>query len=900
MSSRPAARPARPAFHALFTLALTLLAIAPRAQAGGATIDPATAPLLAAQKAAAMRITQAGIWAGARAQFHEARELAELRRRARHGDRAALRGLRVRRIGGDDGPPIDEPVPAPLPGTRPLAAQHAFAAPTNARCNDPSHDGTAAAQSECMVGAIGNQVVVDWNNGQGFYVGADVQGFGWSNDGGLTYTDGGAPVHPAGYPNFRWRGDPNMAANERTGELWLCGLATTDGAHNALAVARGRFTAGTFAFDSAWVVRAAPNASIFLDKEWLACDSTTGNLYVVNTTFGSADTIDFYRSTDGGRSWSSPVTLSSNLDAGYVQGARVAVAGNGDVEVAWYAGDQVTVESDLRFRRSTDGGQSFLPEVTPATFNEQFGTGAPGFNRDWGPNFPSLAVDRSSGPHRGRIYLAWPECWRFLATPVPVGPAALEAEPNGSAASATPFTVGQSLRGTLTASVYAVPDQDWWSFPLAAGQTMIVFADSVQTDALGHGWILRLVAPDGSQRLCRGGASDSTQNRSTSFPGQAYYTFTAPAAGTYFLALVATSYRPTSYAIKTVIGVPGSERGRDQRDGFAAWSDDGATWSAPVRMNDDAIGFDQWLPELAAGADGAAYATWFDHRDDPYGARTNVDGSRSTDGGATWAANQLFSDIQGNFTTAGSNIAPNMGDYIGLASSGTRLVAAWGDARATSSVDLWSAAIDLTSDIASCARDTALAPHASVTPNWSFVNHDALFGGNYAATLTSARNWPLPASAGVAIGPGATQAWSATIAVPDTAANGVNAVCLTLATPAGVVARRCCFNLTVQGSLAGVDGGAGALALARPWPNPTAGGAELGFTLPRAGTVRLTVFDLAGARIRTLWNGPRPAGEAVVRWDGHDDHGRAVHPGAYFYRLEFEGHTLAQRIVLTR
>jgi hypothetical protein len=847
------------------------------------------------QRAVARQMKQDAIWEGARGHFEAARERAELIRRARSGNKAALRGLRARRAGEDEGAPISEALPAgPAErGDWPLVARSTAAVPTNVRVNDPSGDLASTGQAEEFVAAIGSDIVVAWNDGQGFNTGGDIQGFGWSHDGGATFTDQGTPPHPGGFPAWRWTSDPVMTVNEKTGYFYYCGLANSDASHNAIAVARGRFTAGVFAFDSVFVVRNVPSASTFLDKQWIACDSLSGNLYVTNTTFGGLDTIDFYRSTDGGRTWAGPLVLSASSDAGWVQGSRVSVAPNGDVETVWYAQDQVTDEDNLRFRRSTNFGVSFGSEVTPVKFNAQFGTGGPGFNRERGINFPSIAVDRSSGAHRGRIYLSWQECWHFLAVALPPGGSTdkSEIESNGTAATATACTAGQTLRGTLTTTSNTA-DQDWWSMPLTAGQSVIVFADSVTAS---RGWYLRLLSPDGVQRLCFGGKPDSTTGSNF-----AYYTFTAPASGTYYLRMIQTSKQNVSYRIRTGLGGQTVERGRDQRDAFVSSSDNGTTWSTPVRINDDALGYDLFLPEIAVAADGMPYVKWFDHRDDLYGTRANVYLTRSANGGATWAANQPITSAQGNFTTSGTNIAPNMGDYSGMTSSGVSIVPTWADARSVSSVDVWSTTVATTSNIASGPNDTTMSAPGTATFGWNLANANPVFGGTYGTAVSCARAWTVTAPATAAIAAAANTFYTADVSVPDTAANGVVNVCLTLTSPGGVVVGQDCFAITVTGGSTGTGPVTYHLALAPSRPNPSPGAAMLGITLPHTGEVRLGIYDLSGGRVRTLVDGVRPAGTTQVAWDGLDDHGRPVRSGAYFYRLEFEGADLARRLVMLK
>jgi hypothetical protein len=74
----------------------------------------------------------------------------------------------------------------------------------------------------------------------------------------------------------------------------------------------------------------------------------------------------------------------------------------------------------FRVGKSTNGLTSFgNPEVTADSLFSNFSSGAPGFNRGIGITFPSIAVDRSTGPNRGRVYLTWNEALNFYNDPLP-------------------------------------------------------------------------------------------------------------------------------------------------------------------------------------------------------------------------------------------------------------------------------------------------------------------------------------------------------------------------------------------------------------------------------------------------------------------------------------------------
>ena len=75
---------------------------------------------------------------------------------------------------------------------------------------------------------------------------------------------------------------------------------------------------------------------------------------------------------------------------------------DGTLALAWKSGRNTDSAVTIYFARSTDGGNTFSAPVVvgiACPFN------APG--TDGSPVFPQLALDRSSGPGRGALYLAW-------------------------------------------------------------------------------------------------------------------------------------------------------------------------------------------------------------------------------------------------------------------------------------------------------------------------------------------------------------------------------------------------------------------------------------------------------------------------------------------------------------
>ncbi len=91
------------------------------------------------------------------------------------------------------------------------------------------------------------------------------------------------------------------------------------------------------------------------------------------------------------------------------------------------------------------------------------------------------------------------------------------------------------------------------------------------------------------------------------------------------------------------------------------------------------------------------------------------------------------------------------------------------------------------------------------------------------------------------------------------------------------------------------------LALAPPFPNPARVAPELGFDVPAAGRgaeVDLSIYDLAGRRVRTLVHGAAQAGHTAARWDLRGARGTRVGAGVYLVRLRTGGQALKRKLVV--
>jgi hypothetical protein len=74
--------------------------------------------------------------------------------------------------------------------------------------------------------------------------------------------------------------------------------------------------------------------------------------------------------------------------------------------------------------------------------------------------------------------------------------------------------------------------------------------------------------------------------------------------------------------------------------------------------------------------------------------------------------------------------------------------------------------------------------------------------------------------------------------------------------------------------------------LGQNYPNPFNPTTTIQFDLPKVSAVTLEVFNISGARVRSLLKGENlGAGSHTMMWDGRDQSGRLVPSGTYMYRI---------------
>lgn len=227
------------------------------------------------------------------------------------------------------------------------------------------------------------------------------QGAWWSSNGSITWT--GSDNLPNNAPG---RGDPSTAF-DAAGNGFIATMTPVPTDINAEPT--GYLVQSTANNGTTWQPQVAGAANIEFDKDMIGTDDVAtspfaNNLYGV--WMGANNFVQFNRSTNHGVNFSNPITLNNH----WGQGANVQTGPTGQVYVCWadYTNGALP-EKGLGFTRSLDGGVTFAAAAVAFNYTgiRTSNGGQAEFNNTRVNSFPSMAVDKSNSPHRGRIYVVY-------------------------------------------------------------------------------------------------------------------------------------------------------------------------------------------------------------------------------------------------------------------------------------------------------------------------------------------------------------------------------------------------------------------------------------------------------------------------------------------------------------
>jgi hypothetical protein len=241
----------------------------------------------------------------------------------------------------------------------------------------------------------GSTIVAAFQVGRVYDGGACAIGFATSIDNGAHWTSGllpGITKWVSGGTNDR-ASDPAVAYDARH-NVWLISSLTLGeaGGVHANAVVTSRSSDGGLTWSSPVTTAAGGDP----DKNWIVCDNKPaspffGHCYTEWDSSGAGNLLQMSTSTDGGQTWSPAATNNAA-----VIGGQPVVRPNGTVIVPI---DNASMTAVGAFS-STNGGTSWSAVTTIATIRHHIVAG--GLRE--GP-LPSAEIDRA-----GRVYVAWADC----------------------------------------------------------------------------------------------------------------------------------------------------------------------------------------------------------------------------------------------------------------------------------------------------------------------------------------------------------------------------------------------------------------------------------------------------------------------------------------------------------
>jgi len=371
-----------------------------------------------------------------------------------------------------------------------------------------------------------------------------------------------------------------------------------------------------------------------------------------------------YVTHDGGKTW------KKGLIGGYPQGPRNALTGFRDtcdsniisdaegnfyyVGVAYNRVPPPSIPSAVRtmvgpsaifFAKSTDNGDTFSQVVlarpsalTHAQFNDK----------------PVVAVDDSTGD----LYIAW-----------------------------SSFRIGVVTGGCQLMVIKSTDGGATWSSPVAvagsltSGDNWGVSIVVDQNSTVHVGW------PEGSMNAIRyarstdGGATWSQPVEIASIVYQP-----SPLPPTHFRTPMQTQMaidRSDTENRGSLYLVWVDYASGDTDVYLASSHDAGATWSDPVRVNNDTEGngIDQFFAAVTVTDEGWVHVGFYDRRSDPENRMLEYWWAISFDGGASFPLNMPMSDVAFDGDLSQGGDLAFIGDYTGISSANGTVAAVWCDTR---------------------------------------------------------------------------------------------------------------------------------------------------------------------------------------------------------------------------
>ncbi|MCU1308578.1 MAG: hypothetical protein JWN45_3273 [Acidobacteriaceae bacterium] len=235
----------------------------------------------------------------------------------------------------------------------------------------------------------------------------------YSNNGGSSWGGVDLPLPPAiGTNGIDFGSDPTLAFDTlgNTFYGYIVVFFSNGNGINGTEMAVARSADGGKTYPSVTFFSFSSGSDHFNDKPMMTVDTNSNspykdNIYIAWDAASGGSTgggIRVATSTDHGATFNT-VRADDPKGPGRSIGTSPFVGPNGEVYVAWndYAANAIV------FTRSLDGGTTWQTPTTVSPKTIPFDIAVPAESFRAALVYPSCDADRSSGPHRGRLYCSW-------------------------------------------------------------------------------------------------------------------------------------------------------------------------------------------------------------------------------------------------------------------------------------------------------------------------------------------------------------------------------------------------------------------------------------------------------------------------------------------------------------
>ena len=443
----------------------------------------------------------------------------------------------------------------------------------------------------------------------------------------------------------RWSHDPRTTKLQPTGEIPAAFPANTP------AVVIDAKPRGVFAPQEVLTinpnVRVHPSTTTWQSEVPITRHPTNGNIL-----YASSNAVHFspslfisegmYLTTNGGITWFGSDTTAASPITGHSGDPAPVIGPDGRLYMS-----EIT-SSGMGVEYSTNMGQTWSNIYTLATGSQDKNHG--------------FVNDVPSSPYYGYSYVTWS---LFTAS---LPPAVVSYSSNGGVSWTSPITVLAPLSGHYEQGVNGAvgPNGDayiCWQTPVAGSPYTGDYVGFAKSTNGGATWSGLVNAYD-----CNGARNSSLSPwgiRINDFPSMAVDRSGGSRNGWIYIVTNEKNLSPA---------------GSDEDIVMHRSTDGGGTWSAGIRVNQDALnnGKKQYMPWMCVDGAGGVNVVYYDNRNSSAGDSVEVLVSRSLDGGNTWT-DIVVSDHRFKPAPISGLAGGYQGDYIGITAANGKIYPYWCD-----------------------------------------------------------------------------------------------------------------------------------------------------------------------------------------------------------------------------